>query len=40
MTRVKKVEKCRWWPRNGCDGRSVAIIFNYNLSDEFVCVAT
>ena len=22
-TRVKKVVKYRWWPRNGCDGRSV-----------------
>ena len=23
MASVKKVVKHRWWPRNGCDGRSV-----------------
>ena len=30
-----EVVKHRWWPRNGCDGRSVAKIYNDN-SGQFV----
>ena len=33
MASMKKVVKYRWWPRNGCDGRSVAKIL---ITDEII----
>ena len=33
---MKKVVKCRWWLRNGCDGRSVTKIFKATIQVNFV----
>jgi len=38
MTNIKKVVKYRWWPRNGCDGKSVTKILITTIQVNLYCL--
>jgi len=38
MSSMKKAVKYKWWPRNGCDGRSVTNILIMKIQVNLCCL--